>query len=217
MTRLFLALPIFAAMPLAAQDLSVAEIATLPRVIDSLCVDIYDLNGCENVFLLENEVETDTADLVILPDRRNDATDPMLIVREFAYNGAMWGMSPSLELDEETGRFYIHSEQIGIGRHPWFQTLTVREVDGRPAIIGYDYSTYDRAQGGGYSCSLNLITGDFSFNYYDVDPETGEETFSTDEAGLIDVAPVVLENWTAFGATPEPCNSSLNAFFAREM
>jgi hypothetical protein len=48
--------------------------------------------------LLQDVAEPDTADLVILTDRRSGAgAVPLAIARGIVFSGAMWGMTPTLE------------------------------------------------------------------------------------------------------------------------
>ena len=107
-----------------AQELSPTESEILPRLIDSLCIDLVEeSNGCEQVMVLASATVPDRADLVILRDWRTEpASEPMLIARNLAFNGAMWGMAPELDR-AENGSLLLSSEQTGIGRFPWFQTL----------------------------------------------------------------------------------------------
>lgn len=98
MTHLTLrALACAVAPPVHAQDMTLSEALVLPRLIDSACFDLVeDSNGCEQVLLLASDGDVDRADLVILRDWRTDpASEPLLISRGIAFNGAMWGMAPS--------------------------------------------------------------------------------------------------------------------------
>jgi hypothetical protein len=65
----------------------------------------------------------------------------------------------------ETGALKVNSENIGIGRHRWQQTLTIVKRDGRFVVAGYTYSYYDTlavdANGEVLTgdCDVNLLTG----------------------------------------------------------
>ncbi|WP_420397785.1 hypothetical protein [Nioella sp.] len=209
-------LALFAALlasPATAQDLTLPESDTLPRLIDSLCVDIHPLNGCEQVILLTSRDDDSSADLVILSDRRlqDDPGAPLLVLRNAAYNGSMWGMSPSLE--EGDGRtVLLRSEQSGIGRHPWFQTLRIGWQEDAFRVQGFGYSSYDRFTSGGYSCSLDYDNGEWVAEATWVDPES-EEEHSVAQSGTLDSPAPLLSDHGAFAALPAPCQAVQTLFF----
>ena len=196
------------------QDLPPSEAATLPRLIDSLCIDLHPSNGCEQVILLESESHPDAADLVILTDRRRHegGGTPLLVLRGAVYNGAMWGMSPSLE--ETTGRqLLLHSEQSGIGRSPWFQTLRIGWREDGFHLMGFSYSSYDRITSGGYDCDMDYAAGSWTSSAYWVDPESGEET-GQETAGGQAGAPPPLTADTA-QQMPAPCQAVQELYWQR--
>ncbi|MGI3184836.1 hypothetical protein [Nioella aestuarii] len=201
--------------PLAAQDLTNGEAEILPRLIDSLCVDIHPLNGCEQVIVLTGAEDDGSADLMILSDRRlsDDPGAPLLVLRNAAFNGSMWGMSPSLE--EGEGRtVLVHSEQSGIGRHPWFQTLRIGWQDDAFRVLGVGYSSYDRMTSGNYSCSVDFETGHWTADttWVDVESETEESEASS---GTLEGGPPELTEYSAFTPLPSPCQAAQNLFFSR--
>ncbi len=210
MRLFFAALPLLLPAPSGAQGLSPSETTALPRVIDHLCHNIHDLNGCENIFLLENIEEPDTADLIVLPDRRTDAEDPLLILRSVAFNGAMWGMSPSLEAAGEG--FTLHSEQTGIGRHPWHESLTVRWIDDAFYVTAYAFSTYDRILAASANCNLDILGGYASTELSLVDMET-EADEVTGRSWSVEMELIPITDWRAFMGTPEPCAVIMDAFY----
>lgn len=198
--------------PAAAQGLSTPEAATLPRLIDSLCVDLHEASGCELAILLESESEADTADLVILPDRRNrDDTGPLLVQRGAAFNGTMWGMSPSLEAGENDS-LLLHSEQSGIGRHPWFQTLTIGWHEGAFHVLRFEQSTYDRFSSSSFACTVDFRNGDWQADATWVDPETGDDR-SADAQGNDAPGPRALSELPAFASVPAPCRPLEDLYF----
>ena len=218
MHRTFLALSFALASPLAAQDLTAPEADLLPRVIDSLCIDLVEAhNGCEQVYLIANSQEPDTADLIILTDRRTDpGGEPLAVIRQIAFNGAMWGMSPSLEAGED-GTLLLNSEQTGIGRHPWLQTLRIAYLDEDTgfagfAIIGYHYTTYDRMSAAGFTCDFDMGSGQVRMETSLMNPET-EQTETTEEEYDLAPARMPLHLWQAFQESPGPCGDGLSRFF----
>jgi len=201
------------ATPLSAQTLTAPEAEILPRLIDSLCIDIHPDNGCEQVILLTVPDEADVADLVILSDRRRqDGTGaPLLVLRDAAYNGSMWGMAPSLE-DGQNRSLLLHSEQSGIGRHPWFQTLRIIWQEDAFQVVDYSYSTYDRLSASSFICDVDYSAGQYRAEIVLNDPETEEEQVET-ESGATDPEPVALSLWHAFAPMPEICARHWNRYF----
>jgi len=200
------------AVPAASDTLTTDESRTLPRLIDSACVDLIEQsNGCEQVILLASETEPDSADLIILRDWRTEpASEPLAILRNVAFNGAMWGMAPSLE-PMENGSIRLQSEQTGIGRHPWTQTLTLAHRDDTLLIAGFTYSTYDRMAGGGMMCDVNLLTGDYDLHTWGYDPEAQARSAETTERGRMAPHWLPLSGDAARSVFPAPCEAGLAA------
>jgi hypothetical protein len=219
-TCLFASLPlaILAAMTNAvpAQDtLSPTEAEILPRVIDSICADLVeDDNGCQQVMLLASASTPDRADLIILGDWRTDPpSEPMLVARSAVFNGHMWGMAPSLAVTE-AGSLQLTSEQTGIGRFPWYQTLTIAYRDGRFVLAGFTYSTYDRAAGGGMTCDVNLLTGEYAVEATRVLAETEQEVLVLSDVGEIEPLDVDAAGIGTNAPFPAPCEAGIAALDA---
>lgn len=191
-----------------------AEALALPRIIDMVCIDIVEArNGCETVVLLASETEPDSADLIIVSDRR--AQDPqaiLAVVRNIAFSGAWFGQSPMLEISSD-GMLLLHEEQIAIGRTPWSQTLTIaHDADGF-VVSEQAYATYDRAVGGDFSCDVNLLTGEWSHGGERSNPETEEVTYDVSDAGRGAGVRHALAGWSWASGLPAPCEAPLNAWF----
>ena len=201
-----------APLPALAEGLSPGEGAEFPRLIDSACLDLVEAHtGCEQAILVASETEPDRADLIVLTDWRTEpASAPLLVARAIAFNGAMWGMAPTLE-QAGNGSLLLRSEQSGIGRFPWFETLTLAWRDGRFVVAGFTWSSYDRAMGGGMSCDVNLLTGDYVAQATRVSPGTETETAVFDETGRI--APMVraAADWGSDAPFPDPCSRAMAA------
>lgn len=209
MRLLLAALPLLAASQLDAQDLTLPEADFLPRIIDSLCVDLVDTStGCEQVVLLSNPDAPDTADLIILTDRRTDPGGAPLLVRRSAFfNGAMWGMSPALEA-ADNGRLNIRSEQTGIGRSPWMQTVTLGWDGARFVMTAFNYATYDRVLGGSFDCAVDYVAGTATAEILDSDSNRLEDFSETVPA----TSPAISEI-RAFEALPEFCETAIQRYF----
>lgn len=207
------ALLVWLALPATAQTQSEADI--LPRLIDTGCFRLVDdLNGCEQVTLLESQTEPDAADLLIFPDRRTDeAEGPLLVLRGMVFNGAMWGMAPALE--ETADGFRLTSEQTGIGRYPWFETIDVGH-DGTGFIVTrYSYSAYDRAWPRYVSCEADFLAGTYRAEWERGDPENEEADPEIHQSGgVIDAGPVPLRDWRMHSLRPAPCRTAADAAFS---
>ena len=202
---------------LPAQAQTAAESDVVPRLIDTGCFRLVaGLNGCEQVTLLTSQTDPDTADLLIYPDRRtNEASGPLLVLRDAVFNGAMWGMAPALE--ETPGGFRVRAEQSGIGRFPWFETLDVIH-DGEAFVISaYSYSAYDRAWPRYLSCEVNFVTGAYRTEAERGNPEDeNAEPVIAATAGTDAPARVLLRDWRVETQRPTRCSDAANAAFGND-
>lgn len=204
--------------PAAAQTpaQTLAEAALLPRLIETICVELVEAStGCEQVTLLTSETDSDSADLMIYPDRRGDGRgDALLVVRGLVFDGAMWGMAPSLEA-VPGGALRLRSEQSGIGRYPWFESLDVAHDGTAFVITRYSYSAYDRALPRSVSCEVDFLAGTARAEWERGDPETDaampEVHLST---ARHDIAPPHLRDWNMAQARPPHCSAAIAAAFA---
>lgn len=215
----FLPLAALAFLPLPAAAQTSAETDVLPRLIASACFDLVEeRNGCETVVLLASETEPDTADLLIVSDRRANAPQEILTVaRNIVFNGPMFGQSPSLA-QAENGSLQVIEEQTGIGRFPWVNELTIAHRDGAFLVAGQTYSTYDRIMGGSYSCDTNLLTGDWVASAERPDPDETQDVpiFEVSERGQITGARISLSEWNQGQSRPRPCDDVFTAWFEAE-
>lgn len=154
---LLIASPV-AAQPLLAQD----EAAVLPRLLSSVSLEIDDsVIGAERAMLMRSAGEDMTADLVILASDPDDrAGQPLLVARNLVYAGSMGGQQPWLEVSERNS-LLVRSEQIGIGRSPWEETLTLAWRDGDLLVAGWTQIGWDRLTASSFRCDWNLLTGDW--------------------------------------------------------
>jgi hypothetical protein len=190
-----------------------AEALVLPRIIDSICLDLIpDRNGCETAVLLTSETDPDSADLIIFSDRRTDPQEMLLVVRNVAYNGPWFGQSPFLE-GEVGGPLLLREEQIGIGRSPWEQTLTIVHRDDGFLVAGQTYGTYDRISPGSFSCDVNLLTGDWTTDAFRENPETAEVYYDVSQTGQLEPARPSLADWSYARGLPTPCAEAASAWF----
>lgn len=215
----FLPLAALALFPLPAAAQTLAELEVLPRLIASACWDLVEArNGCETVVLLASETESDTADLLILSDRRANAPQEILTVaHNVVFNGPMFGQAPSLAR-AENGSLRVIEEQTGIGRFPWTNALTIAYRDGAFLVAGQTYSTYDRILGGSYSCDTNLLTGDWVASAERPDPDGTQDVpiFDVTERGQIAGARIALSQWHQGHSRPQPCDDVFTAWYEAE-
>ncbi len=84
---------------------------------------------------------------------------PALVKKAAAWSGGIWGSRPSLESTAK-GSLLIKSENTGIGRNKWTQTLTVVYRSGEFIVAGLTRDAYDSLDSNsGHSCDLNFLSG----------------------------------------------------------
>lgn len=163
-TAIVIGLAALSATAAVAQPaLSEDEAAVLPRVLQAVLVDISDAHiGHERAVLLAHrDSDSAKADLVILagePD--DDAGEPLAIGRGVVWMGQMAGQIPTLAVTDNGG-LQLRAEQIGIGRSPWEEVLTLAEREGQIRIAGYTLRQWDRLNAASAVCDWNLLTGNW--------------------------------------------------------
>lgn len=142
-----------------------AETPSYDRVLSAVTLNMQGDGGLDRAVLADNR---DTgADLYIYlgldsamrDDKPAPAPKPALVKKDAAWSGAMWGTRPSLA-ENGKGSLLIKSENTGIGRGRWSQTVTVIYRDKNFIVAGItreEFDTLDPKAGG--SCDLNLLTG----------------------------------------------------------
>lgn len=154
-------------------------------------------DGRDAVFLMQ--ADDGMADLVLM---RHDAVrglQPSLYLPALVFAGPMAGQSPSLSPVSDSS-FAIKTEQIGVGRTPWYQTLTVAYRDGAYMLAGFTYSFYDRLDlSHTGSCDVNLLTG-----HYMAELGPGEETTRIERTGTDGPRAFPLAELTD-SYFPDPC------------
>lgn len=203
------------ALPAAAQDLSVSEWATLPRVLDATCVELVaDSAGCEMVFLLASEGLPEEADLVILPNSATEGPpEPLEVARGVAYAGRFFGQRPELAVSRD-GRLILREEQTAIGRTPWTQDISIAHQGGAFVVVAQSWSAYDRPAGGGFSCVVEYDDRRWQVTADRVNPESGETTYDVSESGRLAPAWPILGRWRRDRPLPAPCAEALEAWFS---
>lgn len=84
---------------------------------------------------------------------------PALVKKNAAWDGGMWGSRPSLESNAK-GSLLIKSENTGIGRDKWTQTVTVVYRNGAFIVAGLTRNAYDSLEpNSAHSCDLNFLSG----------------------------------------------------------
>lgn len=205
---------ITAAILLAQPAHAEAEAEVLPRLIAMTCADMLPETGCERFVLLESSDSGDTADLIVLFDHVSDRGDEVLITaRNIAFNGSLWGMAPRLEATSR-GTILLHSEQSGIGRHPWFETLTLAYRNEDIVVAGYTFSSYDRITNDYHTCDINLLTGDFDVETVLFNVETEVETPHR-EAGRTEAIHMPLTDWPTRRGEMTVCSALANIYYSQ--
>jgi hypothetical protein len=84
---------------------------------------------------------------------------PLLVKKNAAWSGAMWGTRPSLEANGKGG-LLIKSENAGVGRDRWSQTVTVAYRNKELIVAGFTRESYDTLDpNAAHSCDLNFLSG----------------------------------------------------------
>ncbi len=181
-----------------APPMTAAEVAFAERFVDAACLPSRsDTEHCDLVLLLRSETLDGMVDLMFVRD------EVSVVARDFALHGPLEGRDARL-VAEANGTVLVQSQQAAYGRTPWFETLTVSDHQGALSVVRYHYNTYDRATGGDFSCSVDLVSGSWQVSAVRVDPETGDETLSWEvaENGYPDVTEIV---WWSFREPPAHC------------
>lgn len=135
--------------------------ADYSRVISAVTFS-FEGGDIDRAVLVENG--DSGADLYIyrnLDPARDLATPakPALVKKDAAWSGAMWGTRPSLETNDK-GSLLIKSENSGVGRDRWSQTVTVVYRNKEFIVAGFTRDSYDTLDpNASHSCDLNFLSG----------------------------------------------------------
>jgi hypothetical protein len=92
-------------------------------------------------------------------DSASSPPKPALVKKNAAWSGGMWGQRPDLETSAK-GALLIKSENTGVGRDRWTQTLTVIYRNKEFVVAGLTRDSYDTLDAKStHSCDLNFLTG----------------------------------------------------------
>lgn len=168
MTRLLLALVLSFALPLPV----FAGSADWPqgRLLAALSGD-WNGDGEGDLVVLVDGGEG-TADILI---HEGDMAGLTLVrhIPGAVFAGPMAGQRPRIKPRSDSS-FVIRAEQIGIGRAPWVQSVTIAHRGGDYVVAGFTHGFYDRldpARSG--VCDANLLTGAWEGDFT---PATGQPT-----------------------------------------
>ncbi|MDO5606687.1 MAG: hypothetical protein Q4G25_16160 [Paracoccus sp. (in: a-proteobacteria)] len=129
--------------------------------VADLCLDLDPARGgCEQVALERAAADGGDLDLVI----RAQTGEELARADGIAWGGPMDGQAPELQRNE-AGSLVLLTENTGVGRYGWNQSLTIAFRDGAYLVVGYDYGVFDRISGSTMSCSWNLRTGRQELKY----------------------------------------------------
>lgn len=149
-----------AALALASAPALANESISPDKVISVVTTDWNSDGSVDRAVLVEGEEDADLYIYLSAPVEGNwDARKLVLFKKDAAWQGGMWGTSPSLSLNEK-GSLLVKSENDAIGRNRWSQTLTVALKNGVFVVAGYTYSDRDTLDpNAGGSCDVNILTG----------------------------------------------------------
>ena len=148
----------FLAGPLASPVMAqIAPAIVAPdKVLASVTSDWNDDGSMDRAVLVEGD---DAADLIIYLSDGDNGMKPAAYAPGLVSSGVMFGTLPELRLSPTNG-LQVYSENTGVGRDHWEQTLSLAWRDGQFVIAGITYSandTLDPKAGG--TCDINLLTG----------------------------------------------------------
>ncbi|WP_051335787.1 hypothetical protein [Methylocapsa acidiphila] len=144
-----------------ASSPALAEAPNFANVLSAVTLDFAGGGQQDRAVLVQNA--DDGADLYIylVKDEADSERSWTLaeLKKNLVFSGAMWGQLPSLDVNGK-GSLLIKSENEGVGRDRWSQTLTVVYRNNAFLIGGIAYTardTIDLKAGG--ACDLNLLSG----------------------------------------------------------
>ena len=153
---LAMAAPAMAATPAPAPS---APANVPPEKIISAATGSFAGDGTMNRAVLIDDADNDSADLVIYA---GDVGGPFKVVafaHDIAYVGAMFGTVPELRVTKDGG-LSVYSENMGVGRDKWEQTLTLAFRNGQYVVSGFTLSSWDGLDpNAGGSCDINFLSG----------------------------------------------------------
>ncbi|MDO5612335.1 MAG: hypothetical protein Q4G14_03720 [Paracoccus sp. (in: a-proteobacteria)] len=168
----------------------------LSRVLSAVQADLApDYIGSERALLVRSEQDPVDVDFYLFagaPDHREG--ELILHVPGLAYAGVMAGQIPELEL-AGNGSLILHELQTAVGRHVWESALTLAVRNGDLLLAGWTYSSRDRVMAGVLACDWNLLTGDWTLTWDNLDPEAYQP--ASGHANGKDRQPVPVADWPA--------------------
>ncbi len=183
-------LALTALVSLLAAGTAFAEDIAPERIIDAANGD-WDKDGKQDIALLVAPAEQgdDIGIYIYLRDKDHDllklvTTAPKKVWGNASLDG-MFGQDPSIK-GLPNGSIAVHSENSGVGRDRWDQTLTLAYRSGAFIVAGYTYNYYDTLDtNNNGSCDYNVLTGKVTKNGKDskAEPKTIKIEDWDDQAG----------------------------------
>ncbi|TCR92832.1 hypothetical protein [Rhizobium sp. BK376] len=151
-------------LSLLTGGVAAAEDIAPERIIDAATGD-WDKDGKTDMAMLVGPKEQgdDIAIYIYLRDKDHDllklvTTAPAKVWGNASLDG-MFGQDPSIK-GMPNGSIAVHSENSGVGRDRWDQTLTLAYRNGAFIVAGYTYNYYDTLDPDhNGSCDYNVLTG----------------------------------------------------------
>jgi hypothetical protein len=142
-------------LPLALSLLFPLQSFAAETILSEVTLSFTNTGQTDRAVLMAGEED---ADLYLYLGTPKGYSAP-LIKKAFVYNGSMAGTHPSLAVGRK-GSLQVNSENIGVGRNHWEQTLTIVYRNHEFVIGGITYSSRDTLDpDAGGNCDLNLLTG----------------------------------------------------------
>lgn len=138
-------------------DMTKALTEIYGRVLSAVTVDLNE-DGTMDRAILSLSPGKEDADLYIILSV-TEANPQFYEKKGIVWAGTMWGTLPSLKVNQR-GSIVVESENVGIGRFKWNQSMTIVLRQNQLLVGGFSYNYFDGIdpEKGG-SCDLNLLAG----------------------------------------------------------
>lgn len=178
---------------------AVAENSIQNSVIAALSGDWTEDGVPDAAFLIR--ADGGMSDLLIMTGDPVDGLVPATGAIAAVFAGPMAGQTPGLVARSDTS-FVVTSEQIGIGRTPWTQRVTIAYRDGSFVVAGFTYQFYDRIDPSRTGmCDVNLLNGQYQVEWGPGDEQPQHSVTGTDGPRAFPVAQLSEDTF------PKPCEA----------
>lgn len=178
---------LLALAPAAAFAQTAPQSVAPEKVLSSVTGDWNDDGSFDRAVLIDNGDEG--AGIAVYMSGSDGNMQPAAWGSDIAWSGAIWGTLPSLKLSP-SGGLQVYSENSGVGRDRWNETLSLAFRGGQVVVAGVTMHTYDTLDPKNtHSCDINLLTG---------------KGISDKKAVTVAAGGIALSQWSG-ESLPAPC------------